>query len=113
MTPSSVENPPFAMLSRIVGPVAGVSPAAARGAATSTSRLCFRSATMLLTMIRTSGDAPMWCTHARVFYAPYRHAMPAGSISVAILPHAHVAALQNDHSGRQPGKRATKPYAAL
>ena len=47
VTPSSVENPPFAMLSRIVGPVAGVSPAAARGAATSTSRLCFRSATML------------------------------------------------------------------
>ena len=47
MTPLSVENPSFATLIRIVGPVEGVSPAAGRGAATSTSRLCFRSRAML------------------------------------------------------------------
>jgi len=35
------------MLIRIVGPVEGVSPAAGRGAATSTSRLCLRSTAML------------------------------------------------------------------
>ena len=85
MTPSSVEKPSFARLIRKVGPVAGVSPTAGRGSATSTSKLRLRS-TPMLSNIDQCEDCCFMPGAPRAVYAPCRECCDASWISVRGWP---------------------------